>query len=482
MTQFGTGTGSARGGSGRTTWREASLKLRLAGFAVAVSAVAVLIILLDTSIWRQQARLQKVVADVKAEKFYFGVSFRVSLRQIREAWLDLYLTSNPADRGAFQREAQGLQDWLRRKEKSFETPGERERFQRLEASYRDFMSRLNRLMEKSGPRPSREAFAVAYEELRAESRPLLELCDQVVAAEHEEFDRFLRSSDEALLKLQRLLLLSLVLLIVSSSALAVVAYRGMIAPLRDQLTESQAIIERQEKLASLGTLGAGVAHEIRNPLQAIKFRLFSLKSSLPAGLADNEDARVITEEIDRLDRIVKDFLQFARPSDPELERVPAERILQEVCELMKSELAEAEIQVRLENVQSACVRADPNQIKQVLINLIQNSADSIGTEGAITLSLQRDLVKLGGGLRAVVVVAVTDSGKGIPPEVQKRLFDPFFTTKEDGTGLGLAIAARIAEKHGGVLRYRTQLNRGTTFEIVLPTLEDDATENTADRG
>ena len=383
----------------------------------------------------------------------------------------------------FQREALRLREWLRSKEGSFQTPSEEwERFQRLEAAYDDFIARLNRLMGKQGPRPSREGFAVAYEELQAESRPVLDLCEKLVSSEHGEFDQFLRNSDQTLLSMQRLLLLSLVLLIVSASALAVLVYRGMIAPLRAQLTESKAIIERQEKLASLGTLGAGVAHEIRNPLQAIKFRLFSLKSSLPSGLAENEDAKVITEEIDRLDRIVKDFLQFARPSEPELVRVPADRILQEVHELMKSQLGQAAIQLRLEGLQPAWVKADPQQIKQVLINLVQNSADSIGAQGTITLRLKRDMAKVGGTTRPVAVLAVADTGKGIPPEVQKRLFDPFFTTKEDGTGLGLAIAARIAEKHGGLLRYRTQLNRGTTFEIVLPALEDDATKNTAHRG
>jgi signal transduction histidine kinase len=482
VTQSRTATSDATGGLRQTTWWNASLTVRLAGFAAAVAAVALVIILLDTSIWRRQAQMQKVVADIKAEKFYFGASFRISLRKIRETWLDLYLTGDPALRDTFQREALELREWLRGKERNFQTPSEREGFQRLEAAYGDFMARLNRLMEKRGPRPSREGFALAYEELRAESRPVLDLCEQVVAAEHAEFDRFLLNSDQALLSLQRLLLLSLVLLIVSASALAVVAYRGMIAPLRAQLNESQAIIARQEKLASLGTLGAGVAHEIRNPLQAIKFRLFSLKRSLPSGLAENEDAKVITEEIDRLDRIVKDFLQFARPSEPELVRVPAEQILQEVHELMKSQLEKAGIRLSLECLQPAWVQADPHQIKQVLINLVQNSADSIGTGGTINLRLKRDVAKVGGSTRPVAVLAVVDSGRGIPPEVQKRLFDPFFTTKDDGTGLGLAIAARIAEKHGGLLCYRTQLNRGTTFEMVLPALEEDATKNTTHRG
>ncbi len=472
--QWMTGTFDSTGGLRRTTWWEPSFRVRLAGFAVAVTALALLIICVDTNIWRQQERLQEQFAAIKTERFYFGVKVRISLRQIRQTWLDLYLTGDPGDRAAFQREALGLQQWLRREENTFAAVGEREKFQQLETACSAFLAHLDRLMRKGGPRPSHEGFAAAYEELRAECQPVLNLCDEVVKAERKEFDDFLARSDQTLFSLQRLLLLSLLLLVASAAALAVVVYRGMIAPLRAQLSESQQIIERQEKLAALGTLGAGVAHEIRNPLQAIKFRLFSLKRSLPPGFAENEDASVITQELDRLDRIVKDFLQFARPSEPNLVRVPAERILQEVHGLMKSQLEKAAIQLKLEIVQSAWVEADPQQIKQVLINLVRNSGESIGTQGAISLGLKRDTVKLEGHPGPVAILAVTDTGKGISPEVQKRLFDPFFTTKADGTGLGLAIAARIAEKHGGLLRYRTQLNHGTTFEIVLPRIDDHA--------
>jgi len=114
------------------------------------------------------------------------------------------------------------------------------------------------------------------------------------------------------------------------------------------------------------------------------------------------------------------------------------------------------------------VQVDPAQIKQVLINLVQNGIDSIGRDGSITLRARRDRQSLSGEEREVVILEVADTGKGIPPEVEKRLFDPFFTTKDDGTGLGLSIAARIVEKHGGALQYQTQTNRGTTFGIVLP--------------
>ena len=200
---------------------------------------------------------------------------------------------------------------------------------------------------------------------------------------------------------------------------------------------------------------------------------------MPPDVAENEDARTISEELNRLDRIVKDFLQFARPAEPDLVRVPADRVLQEVQELMKSELEQAGTDLKLEVSHPAWILADTYQFKQVLINLIQNAADSMGKNGVITLGLKTGAATFAGKHRSAAILSVRDTGKGIPAEVQKRLFDPFFTTKEGGTGLGLAIAARIVEKHGGILRYRTEVNRGTTFEIVLPGTRDYASENIA---
>jgi len=114
------------------------------------------------------------------------------------------------------------------------------------------------------------------------------------------------------------------------------------------------------------------------------------------------------------------------------------------------------------------VNVDAAQIKQVLINLVQNAADSIGQDGTITLRARQARKPLLNGEKNTVVLEVSDTGKGITAEAQKRLFDPFFTTKDNGTGLGLSIAARIVQKHGGVLQYQTQVNRGTTFGILLP--------------
>jgi signal transduction histidine kinase len=205
-------------------------------------------------------------------------------------------------------------------------------------------------------------------------------------------------------------------------------------------------------------------------------RLHSLKRTLVQGSSEREDATVIDQEIQRLDRIVRDFLNFARPAEPRAVLLTAGSLFSRVHGLLSSQLEKASIRLNLASSPTLWIRVDPQQIDQVLINLIQNAAESIGREGTITLRARSALMPLSGNTTPVVILEVIDTGKGIPLKVQKRLFDPFFTTKEAGTGLGLSIAARIVEKHGGVLQYRTEVNRGTTFGIILPRVEKDEDE------
>jgi len=276
-----------------------------------------------------------------------------------------------------------------------------------------------------------------------------------------------------LAQLQRFLFVALLCLLASGATIIVLAYRRMITPLRTTLTESRAIIERQEKLASLGVFATGIAHEIRNPLTAIKVRLFTLKQSHRPGASEHEDLQVIESEIDRLELIVKEFLQFARPADPEFRSIPLGKILRDIQQLLEGEFSRKGIDLALEVVADELVRVDPNKFKQVLLNFAQNGAEAITGKGVVTLRSRFDRRVLHGQLRPVVIVEVADSGAGMPPEIQKRLFDPFFTTKEQGTGLGLPIAARIIEKHGGAIEYQTAPNQGTTFRILLPRVSDD---------
>ena len=445
-------------------------RLRLAGLILIALLGSILVIWVSRTTWERVDHLQREFVGLKAKDFYLAVHLKGEIQRLNDSLLRYRLRGEPGDYDQFEKNSQELTQWFTANQSNAVTPLEREFFKRVGGAYNDYLTdSTNLLAAKLGFLESKAvAFPTSYEKVQQQSERLLDLCDAFIRDQSSAFDNFLGESNRTLATFQRLLKLSVALLLLLIAWLAVLVYRGAIAPLRLRLTESQATIVRQEKLASLGELAAGVAHEIRNPLTAIKFRLYSLKKSLPASMADNEDAVVIGGEISRLERIVKDFLQFARPSEPEFVAIPTLRILQEVHDLLKPQLKKASIELNLETAGPVWVRADTQQIKQVLINLIQNSADSIGHDGVITLRARN-------GTSSLAVMEVIDTGRGISSEAQKRLFDPFFTTKEGGTGLGLPIAARIVEKHGGELRYQTQLNHGTTFSIVLPRVSEHET-------
>jgi len=253
-----------------------------------------------------------------------------------------------------------------------------------------------------------------------------------------------------------------------------VVYLKKILPLRMKLVESRTIIEKQEKLAHFGELAAGLAHEIRNPLTAINARLFTLQKSIDEGTAEYEDTMVIHTEIKRLDRIVKEFLKLARPAEPHLAPASAGPLLEEVRDLLLPETRRRSIQFQIDPVVDTQFQADPQQLKQVMINLIQNAAESIGQNGVITLGARDGDYRFKGQNQKVVIIEITDTGPGIPATVQEHLFDPFFSTKDGGTGLGLPISARIVDNHGGALEFQSRVGSGTTFGIILPSLRKGA--------
>ncbi|HUA38153.1 MAG TPA: ATP-binding protein [Candidatus Sulfopaludibacter sp.] len=460
----------ATGGSPRATPTPPAARLRLVGLVLTALLGSILVIWVSRTTWDRVNHLQTDFAGLKAKDFYLAVHMKSEIERLNDSLLKYRLRGEVADYNQFCQDSAALTQWFETNRRDGDTPLEREFFKRMGGAYSDYLAdSTNLLSARIGFLETKAvAFPTSYEKVQQQSQRLLDLCDSFIRDQSSAFDSFLRESNRTLATFQRLLKLSLALLLTLIVALAILVYRGMIAPLRYRLTESRAIIARQEKLASLGVLAAGVAHEIRNPLTAIKFRLYTLKKALPAGFADNEDAAVIGDEISRLERIVRDFLQFARPSEPEFITIPTQRILEEVHELLKPQLKKSSIELKLDPSEPVWVRADTQQIKQVLINLIQNSADSIGDNGVITLRARN-------GMGGQAIMDVIDNGKGMPPEIQQRLFDPFFTTKDGGTGLGLPIAARIVEKHGGELRYQTQANRGTVFSVVLPRVSEHET-------
>ena len=430
-------------------------RFRLAELLAAALLVIAALVWAERMAWRQITTLRKEMNVRELERFRSADELRATILQ----WQNSLAAPDALEVGP-------VQELIQTKLRHASSTQEQELIRAIAVAFDEF------------------SVAATQPESRASRVRLFGLLERLSESNRANAEQFITDANAALTRLQRFLFASLLGLLICGAAIVALIYRRTIAPLRTNLTESRAIIERQEKLASLGVLATGIAHEIRNPLTAIKVRLFTLKASHAAGSSEREDLEVIRDEIDRLERIVRDFLQFARPAEPELNVLPVEKLLRATHDLLQSPLAEKGIELKLELETNDFISADPDKLKQVLINFIQNGADSMEAGGVVMLRSRADEQMLKGKLTHVVVIEIADRGKGIPPEVQKRLFDPFFTTKEKGTGLGLPIAARIVEKHGGVIQYRTQPNRGTTFSIVLPAAASHEIESQSvvDRG
>jgi len=220
-------------------------------------------------------------------------------------------------------------------------------------------------------------------------------------------------------------------------------------------------VRRADKLAALGLLVSGVAHELRNPLGILKATVQVMESELGDYPAVKEFTTVVKEETDRMNNVIQEFLDFARPSAPRLEMADLNAILNEVTQFTCKYLDQRNIVThKTADTELPLVYVDRKQIRQVFINLIINSAAAIEGEGVIEISV--------GHNNRYVYVKFHDTGHGIAPENIGRIFDPFFTTKDTGTGLGLAVVHRIVDFHAGYIEVESELDKGTEFRIFLP--------------
>ncbi len=444
------------------------LKLRLAAFISAIGLMVALITWAAHGSWKRTGELRDKLTGIQIQSFQIADHLQQTILELNNLVLRYGVYQDTNDWARFGTASTNLDRWIDEQRPILSTEKEKLILDLINTNYDFYMTVARKLEDKVRSQSQPTIRLIEFADFEKQSQSISKLGFQLATAHRESMDTFLADTKKALNYLIILLLISLALLLAAVGGLAVVVYGELIAPLQVRLVESQALAERHEKLASLGMLAAGVAHEIRNPLTAIKAWLFIQQKHLKPRTPEHDDAEIISQEIIRLERIVKDVLLFARPSEPNFVIVSADQPLREVQTLLGPGLEKSRIALVFENSISARIRIDPQQIKQALINLVQNAADSIGEDGQIALQVRLDTKRLGESPTQVVILEVSDTGKGIPPEVEKRLFDPFFSTKESGTGLGLSIAARIVEKQGGALQYQTFLNRGTTFGIVLP--------------
>jgi len=234
-----------------------------------------------------------------------------------------------------------------------------------------------------------------------------------------------------------------------------------------EIQRMQAQLIRSEKLASLGEIVAGIAHELNNPLTGVLVLASLLEKDESMDAESREDLGVIVHETQRCARIVKGLLDFSRETTPQ--KVPADlnQIMDKSLALIGTQSIFHDVQIEKDyGADLPRVMVDPNQVEQVFINILLNAAQAMSDGGTLTIVTR--------GTDRGLEVSVRDTGVGIPAEHLRRIFDPFFTTKEKGTGLGLAVSYGIVENHGGAIEVDSAVGRGTTFSIRLPVPGADA--------
>lgn len=228
-----------------------------------------------------------------------------------------------------------------------------------------------------------------------------------------------------------------------------------------EIKRLQKAIRQKEKLATIGGLAAGIAHEIRNPLSSIKGIASYFRDKAPKASEDYDIAEVMVREVDRLNRVITEFLEFARPTEINVRPVKVAELLEHSVRLVRHDAEANGIRIGLtcgKDLDSILV--DPDRLNQCLLNLYLNAIQAMGKGGELDIKGYRD-----GG---TICIEIADTGPGIPGEYMERIFDPYFTTKPSGSGLGLAIVFKIIDAHGGKIFVANRKLGGARFIIQLP--------------
>lgn len=235
------------------------------------------------------------------------------------------------------------------------------------------------------------------------------------------------------------------------------------------LEKNRQLLVRAEKLASLGKIAASVAHEIRNPLTAIKMLIYSMREELANDDEKRRDLAVILKEIDRLERFVQNFLQFARPPDPVLAPININETVHETLTLLAPRLQQNQIEVQeLYQPHQEKLIADADQLKQVVMNLILNAVESMPKGGRLTAATLQARASAENNGKHWAQIRISDTGNGIPKELLDSIFDPFVSGRKNGIGLGLSVAYQIMNRHGGWIEAANNEDGGATFIVSLP--------------
>ena len=380
--------------------------------------------------------------------------------------------------------------------------GQREILEKIKSQYDIYVDAKDRVIDNYKQSAVQESISLVHEQHRGIFFSLLELCrtfsqDQWGVIQKTEEKNHSRSAI-----LRRLGFSGMAIFLSLSALFLFVIYRQVLIPIRnlaietggslmesrrnevsslshslkgmmkdfgdthDALAKSREHLIHAERMVVVGEMAAGVAHTIRNPFTSIKMRMFSLSRSLDLSDVQNEDLQVIADEIGRIDRIVQNFIEFARPPKLRLRLCSIQTIISSVITLLEYRLKEYNVDlVYAPDHSLSRIMVDGDRLKEALVNLVTNACEAMEGGGRIVILETREITP---DLGPTAVISISDNGPGIPESILKDVTNPFFTTKEDGSGLGLSIVERIVREHEGIFSIASNREKGAEFIINLP--------------
>ncbi|MCG3137963.1 MAG: Sensor protein ZraS [Phycisphaerae bacterium] len=237
--------------------------------------------------------------------------------------------------------------------------------------------------------------------------------------------------------------------------------------LREELDSKRQELARQERLAALGQMATGVAHEIRNPLGGIQLYVSLLEKDLIALPQSQRLVRKVSAGVDALERVVSDILDFAGRQEPQKSAVALQLLVSNAMDMAKPRAESQQVQMLLEtSVLNYEVRVDAQQMERAILNILLNAVEAAGTGGLVRIEAEQTEAN-------TIALSISDSGPGVPPEIMERIFNPFFTTKDRGTGMGLSIVHRVMDDHGGCVRVSNRAEGGACFTLEMAAVQTE---------
>lgn len=490
-------------------WKRLSLRTRI--FIILAALLLTTLVGGLVTMWHTEATdsLFTALIDKNLASFQAAEELENSLL-IQKGYLTyFFLDGNPDWLSKLETYSREFHKWLDKARQSAYTPTMQEIIDQIELHYRDYLKQREQVINlyKAGKR--QEGYE-RHQELRKQFAAIYALCERYKVIHEYTIDRIRTESRQRARFINTLALVAMFSVVGLGVMLVYILIKQILGPIRQlaletgpagdanlpdeikalsrrvhhlienvdlaqsQLEKSQEHLLQAEKMALVGKLAAGVAHSIRNPLTSVKMRLFSLERHLELSPTQKEDLEVISEEIRHIDTIVRSFLEFSRPPKLKMQKTSLSDVVDSALTLLSHRLESYGVTVVVKRTERLPeMGGDPEQLKEVLVNLILNSCEAMVHGGTITIQEGKGQVA---PLGRVAFLKYIDNGPGVPASIRDRIFEPFFSTKEEGTGLGLSIASRIIQEHGGFLELTSREGEGAVFIITLPYREEDSWE------